>query len=260
MIARAISLGSRLLGALVVTFVFVAALLFAGGPINPAKADAEGDRLSWEAGIVAIPGNEKCSFRRIGDGDVQKNCFSNRRNAGAGKLPAVIFLHGCDGINNRQTDVMGLFIQNGYPTFMPDSMVRSERSTECGSAREYIHLRFDDINYALSQIRKIPWIDHKRLVLAGFSAGGISAAQYQDYDFAFKARVIMGWGCRGMSPIAVLVPFLNLVGSHDDETRRGNQLCSAGGDSIAKHVSSGHDISEDSASAKLIGAFLKKFL
>ena len=155
---------------------------------------------------------------------------------------------------------MGLFIQNGYPTFMPDSMVRSERVTECGSAREYIHLRFDDIDYALSQIRKIPWIDHKRLVLAGFSAGGLAAAKYRDHEFVFKARVILGWGCRGESPLYINAPYLNLVGSHDDETRRGNRLCSAGGDSIAKHVSSGHDVSEDSASLAIIREFLAKVL
>ena len=233
-------------------------VLVAGGP--GVLADAEGDRLSWEAGIVAIPDNDKCSFRQIGNEDVQKNCLSNRPNAGAGKVPAVIFLHGCDGINNRQTNVMGLFIQNGYPTFMPDSMIRSERSTECGNSTDYLHLRYDDINYALSQIRKIPWIDHNRLVLAGFSAGGIAAAEYLDFEFAFKARVILGWGCRGNSPLDTNAPFLNLVGSHDDETRRGDQLCSAGGDSIAKHVSSGHDVSEDSASLTIIREFLAKAL
>ncbi len=241
------------------TFALLVTTASLGASVPPAMADAEGDRRSWEGGIVTVVGNDKCSNRDIGDEDVRKNCLG--ANAVGGKVPAVIFLHGCAGINTRQMNVMGLFVQAGYTTFMPDSMARSERSSECGSAADYVHLRFDDINYALSRIREIPWIDDKRLVLAGFSAGGLGAAEFLDFSGVFKARVILGWGCRGESPLDTSRPYLNLVGAHDGETSRGNQLCAAVGDSaVARHVSSGHDVSEDSASARIIGDFLKKAL
>lgn len=118
------------------------------------------------------------------------------------------------------------------------------------------------VNYALSEFRKIPWIDQKRLVLAGFSTGGLAVAEYQDYDFAFKTRVILGWGCYGgMSPTAVLVPFLNIVGEYDFATKWGNKLCIASEEgAVVKHVKAGHDVSENSDSLTIIREFLAKVL
>lgn len=224
----------------------------------PALADAEDDKRAWERGMVAIPGNDKCWYRQIGNDGTLRNCLQTGGNVGDKKLPAVVFLHGCAGINSRQTSVMSLFVDAGYATFMPDSMARPDRRRECGQASKYVHLRFDDINYALARIREMPWVDHERLVLAGFSAGGLGAAEYLDFGGVFKARVILGWGCRGDTPVDTRAPYLNLVGRNDGETSRGNQLCGAIGErSEARHVDAGHDVSEDPESVNLIRKFLE---
>lgn len=244
-----------------VMFAVLAGVLAVGGQMTAVKAEEHGARLTWLKGIVTIPGGG-CLNRTIGDEDTRKDCLIPGPKNAKGKVPAVLFLHGCAGINQRQYAVMELFTKNGYATFMTDGLAHPDRSESC-TGRNYVTApHIDEINYALSEFSKIPWIDQKRLVLAGFSAGGITAAEYQDYDFAFKARVILGWSCQGgMTPTAVLVPFLNLVGKNDDETRWGAKLCSPSGDgTVVKLVSSGHDVSEDNASLAIIRDFLAKVL
>ena len=235
-------------------------VLAAGGQMTAVKAEEHGVRLTWQEGFVTIPGT--CTNETIGDEDTLKNCLIPGPKNAKGKVPAVLFLHGCKGINTRQYSVMQLFTNNGYATFMPDSFARSRPSLTCGRSSPELPFRFDEINYALSEFRKIPWIDQKRLVLAGFSSGGLAVAEYQDYDFAFKTRVILGWGCYGgMSPTAVLVPFLNIVGEYDFETKFGNKLCiNSEEGSVVKLVKAGHDVSENSDSLTIIRDFLAKVL
>ena len=80
---------------------------------------------------------------------------------------------------------MNLIWQKGITTFSPNSFARPGRSEECGSAMSSgaVALRFEEIRYTLKQIRELPWIDQSRLVLAGFSEGGLTAANYRGSGF-----------------------------------------------------------------------------
>ena len=222
--------------------------------------DPASDRLTWERGWLAIPGAAGGCHKTA---MANKDCLAagpKGAKGAEGKVPAVLFLHGCAGINSRQHHVWDLFIEAGYVTFMPDSFARPNRRRACGSSYTVIHLRYAEIKTALAEIAKIPWIDQKRLVLAGFSSGAIAASDYSGDEF--MARVVLGWGCRRGIAAAGHIPVLNLVGAGDNETRRGNELCSVGGrpKSAAVHVDAGHDVADDAAAAGLVKAFLDKVL
>jgi dienelactone hydrolase len=154
---------------------------------------------------------------------------------------------------------MRLFTLNGYVTFMPDSFARPGRYMACGKRTDTL-LRYEEIENALAEMRKIPWIDQKRLILAGFSSGGLAAAEYGGDEF--KVRVILGWGCSKGISAASSVPVLNLVGKNDSETWAGNALCSVAGreNSLAQHVDAGHDVSEDAKAMAIVKDFLERTL
>ncbi len=221
----------------------------------------DSDKLTWERGFVVIPSSGgKCSLRMIGFEDARKDCLTPQPEGTKGLQPAVLFLHGCGGINQRQYHVMEMFTNLGYVTFMPDSFARPGRWRACGATRRIQHLRFAEIAYALSEIRKIPWIDQSRLVLAGFSEGGVIAGRYDGTEF--KARVVMGWGCVG-GGLTGEGPLLNLVGKRDFATTGGNRLCPIGSrwkNSLARHVDAGHDVADDPESITIIKKFLDEVL
>ena len=238
------------------------AFVLLSGAGSPALADESAVAATWNKGYVYINGSYLCNFATIGHPDTKKDCFDVGVPDAKGPVPAVIFLHGCKGWNNRQARVMDLINDNGFTTFSPNSFARPGRKRKCGKVgRSTLNLRFNEIRYALKQIRKLPWIDQSRLVLAGFSEGGLAAARYTGGEF--KAVIVMGWGCRrGILGAPNHVPVLNIVGKNDYETRWGNRLCNVGSrpNSKAVHVEAGHDISQDPASGDQINVFLEKVL
>lgn len=240
----------------------VFALIAVFQPTGPSLADKSAVAATWNKGYVSIIGNYLCGFARIGHPDTEKECLIPGVPDAKEPVPAVIFLHGCAGWNGRQARTMNLIKENGYVTFSPDSFARPGRKSKCGKVRRYtLNLRLEEIRYAVKQIRKLPWVDQGRLVLAGFSEGGLAAARYAGNDF--RAILILGWGCGSRTINAPnSVPVLNLVGKDDKETRHGNVLCSVGSrpHSKAIHVDAGHEIPTDPAAYDIIGAFLEKVL
>jgi hypothetical protein len=237
------------------------AFLQLAGAGSPALADKSAVVATWNEGYVSVVGNYLCGFARIGHPDTEKECLIPGVPDAKEPVPAVIFLHGCMGWSNRQARVMNLFKENGYVTFSPDSFARPGRKSKCGKRSRVTGLRLEEIRYAVKQIRKLPWVDQDRLVLAGSSEGGMAAARYTGNDF--RAIVILAWGCgRGTINAPKSVPVLNLVGKDDKETPYGNVLCGVGGrpDSKAMHVDAGHEIPTDPAAYDIIGTFLEKVL
>jgi len=238
------------------------AFVLLSGVGSSTLADKSAVATTWNEGYVSMLENYLCGLARIGHPDTEKECLIPGVPDAKEPVPAVIFLHGCSGWNNRQARVMDLIKYNGFTTFSPNSFARPGRKRKCGRVGRYtINLRLEEIRYALKQIRKLPWIDQSRLVLAGFSEGGLAAARYKGGEF--KAVIVMGWGCRrGILSPPNHVPVLNIVGKNDYETRWGNRLCNVRGrpNSKAVHVDAGHDISQDPASGDQINVFLEKVL
>jgi poly(3-hydroxybutyrate) depolymerase len=213
---------------------------------------------TWEWGRIMSP------VATVGCDDPEssfiKHCLEPATAAVEVPKPAILFLHGCAGFNNRQFRVMDLFRDNSAFVFAPDSFARPGRTASCGRAARFKHLRFAEIEFALARIRELPAVDQNRLVLAGFSAGGIAAADYPGRDFV--ARVVLGWDCGNGIAAPSDVSVLNLGGVDDFETGRGNSLCHFMGraGSSARHVKAGHGVSEDPESRDIVRAFLKTVL
>ena len=142
--------------------------------------------LSWEKAQVYVPDRW---FPRSVAVELDK------------KYPVVVYLHGCTGPwpehDNRWADE---FKGLGYVTVQLNSFARPGRVANCDPKRrrginqfpQAYEYRQQEIDYALGQLKKLPWVDQDRIVLVGFSEGGIASAQTSQ---RFRAVVILGWTC-----------------------------------------------------------------
>ena len=134
------------------------------------------------------------------------------------KVPAVIHLHGCNGLETNDQILSNFYAGQGYAYFGPNSFARAGRHSMCrrGPMSYRMHMRLEEAQYALAQLRGIDWIDQQHIVLSGFSEGAQGASLYAGHEFA--AIVLLGTDCRfvGGSPRAPRdVPVINIVGSLD---------------------------------------------
>ncbi len=173
------------------------------------------------------------------------------------KHPLVLFMHGCAGIRGGTRRIITNFRSLGYAVIAPDSYTRLGRRNDChptGRKHFTLSLRFDEIRYAMTQIPKLDWVDQSRLVLAGFSEGGNTVAEYKGAD-AFAGYIVLGWDCRyGLYPSGQI---LAIQGARDPQKKRGS--CSVGFGKYSESIEvpgAGHDIS----SYPRTMAALRKFL
>ena len=117
------------------------------------------------------------------------------------KYPVILYLHGCTGIVDWHDHDWGRTLSSiWYIVVMPDSMSRDGRIPNCDPVRKVGGLfpqahdyRQQEIEYALSQIKKSSWADQDRLFLMGHSEGGTAVAISQHQGF--KANIILAWTC-----------------------------------------------------------------
>jgi dienelactone hydrolase len=187
--------------------------------------DRNGVAATWHAATVALPGAATGGlpiFGRWRDSAVQhavRNIAADRR------VPAIVFLHGCDGIGIEEESARIAYMEAGFAVFFPDSFARIGRRSNCradtyatGAQPEAHAYRLDEIAYAREQLRTLPWIDQSRVYAIGFSEGGMALAGYAGHDFA--RIVITGWHCDGNGRYRGLrtpkdVPVLAIVGGDD---------------------------------------------
>ena len=142
------------------------------------------------------------------------------------KVPLVVFMHGSSGpglpaIGEWQRWLAG----RGIASLAPDSFALPDRLTYKSpvdvAIYEQIHaLRAAELAAALETVKKLPWVDQDRLILAGTSEGGVSVARFKGSDFA--ARMIFSWSCEPnyfvTEPLNVFEPqkpVLNVISSTD---------------------------------------------
>ncbi len=174
-------------------------------------------------------------FEKFGCGDQIKK-----------KLPLVIHAHGCKGVNRADIAAMKLYQKLGYVVFAPNSFALNRAST-CYTGNV---ARTAEIENALQLLMMKKWIDSSKILISGFSEGGLNAAFFSSDHIIGK--IVMGYGChRGgyLSPRT-----LNIVGSADP---LDSQAC-IGADTL--FISdSGHDVFEDSNSYAVIEKFIRSF-
>ncbi len=126
--------------------------------------------------------------------------------AGA-KAPAVLFLHGCSGLIRGGIGYRIMLVTEGYVVFEPDAFARPGYSCDTSS----IANRREEVAYALGQIRALPWVDHDRIILMGFSQGGKTVGSWEEPGFA--AHVILDAPATARAPANV--PVLAIAGAED---------------------------------------------
>lgn len=229
----------------------ISVFVLAGCTNGSGTASQETQRKIWANGRIDVPTSMiKPSGCRSGlIRNLDKNCSES-------PVPVVVFMHGCTGFNNRQFAHSELFKRLGYPVVSPSSFARPNRIAACDGSDWVIDWRLEEIEIALNELEKLPWVDKNNLVLAGFSEGGLAVAAYGGRKF--RAIIGMGFGCdrtHFFAPNDVAV--LHINGRNDSEVRY-TALCSGRGREKfeAYYVNTGHPVNGDPNTLKYIDKFL----
>jgi poly(3-hydroxybutyrate) depolymerase len=124
---------------------------------------------------------------------------------GAHKAPAVVYLHGCSGLDEISSATANFLAAAGYVVFSPDSFARTNKPVSCNVAahesslhRGVLALRQAEAAHAVAQVRRLPFIDGRRIYFYGFSEGAIAAATAT--GLSVRARIVEGWTCHAGWP------------------------------------------------------------
>lgn len=166
--------------------LFVASCFLVG--CQTLSADGPDVQATWREAQIVVPAEES---RQRCAGRGRHDCL--QQISGDKKLPVVVYMHGCTGPNIGVVDDFARF---GYITVAPNSLARAKRTVDCevgSNKKQIMQLRFQEAAYAARMLKELPMVDQKRLILAGFSEGGVTAALHPGDEYA--ARVILGWTC-----------------------------------------------------------------
>jgi len=155
------------------------------------------------------------------------------------KLPAVLYLHDCPGLKIEAVRDIDELAAAGFAVFAPDSFDSRDRKSDCvrfefvaGLNPDAYVQRQSEILVALTEMKKLTWIDSSAIILYGLGEGALAAANYAGHDF--RGVVLTGWTCGAAQypeDVAGLktpadVPVLALVSRYDPwfdrEGRAGN--------------------------------------
>jgi dienelactone hydrolase len=192
------------------------------GQAGAAGADVA---ATWERARVGLPRaltGQRLILGRMADPEVAAALA--RVPAGLG-LPAVLFLHGCNGFSLEEENARLFLVEHGYPVFMPDSFARPGRQSNCATATGATALeplastfRLEEIDHALDRIARLGFVD--RVFLAGSSEGGLAVASQRHSPLPLAGILILAWHCQGREPFvgvkaAPEVPVLAIIGGDD---------------------------------------------
>jgi dienelactone hydrolase len=149
---------------------------------------------------------------------------------GEGRVPAVILMHGCAGLPHRAIDGWKPLLRDwGYATFVVDSFGPRGYREVCTNGAVSSIQRVPDAYGALAILSTHPRIDPDRIVLMGFSHGGLVAnAAATDWARKFarepehRFRAIFSFypSCVGRveARLRLVVPLRIHTGEKDDWT------------------------------------------
>ncbi|MGH6894042.1 MAG: dienelactone hydrolase family protein [Dongiaceae bacterium] len=155
---------------------------------------------AWRNAIVQIAPNVAAPHHRGMFGRLRHiEGFFAGIPAGA-KLPAVLYLHDCPGLKIEAVRDIDELAAAGFAVFAPDSFDSRERKSDCvrfefvaGLNPDAYVQRQSEILVALTEMRKLSWIDSSAIILYGLGEGALAAANYPGSDF--RGVVLTGWTC-----------------------------------------------------------------
>jgi dienelactone hydrolase len=160
------------------------------------------------------------------------------RPPGRGPFPAVVALHGCGGLLNREgalarreADWADRLLGAGYAVLFPDSFTARGMRQICTEHDRNIfpRERADDVAAAVAWLAQQPTIDSRRLALMGWSHGAMSTlwavrAGFMEGAPQIKTAIAFYPGCREIARLGdwrPRIPLTILMGGADDWTQPG---------------------------------------
>jgi dienelactone hydrolase len=157
------------------------------------------------------------------------------RPVGDGPFPAVVLLHGCQGVSDTTRQWGRWFSQHDYVALVIDSWTPRGIGRACLASEPELPSteRFDDSVGALRLLRGLSFVDGARVGTMGWSSGGVfamavinggslaraSARGVTMPEPGYRAAVaIYPGGCQSLASEAVVKPLLVLAGEADDWT------------------------------------------
>jgi dienelactone hydrolase len=162
---------------------------------------------------------------------------------GAGPFPAVVGLHGCDGLVRRNSAIASRYrdwaqhlVQAGFAVLYPDSYGSRGLGPQCAVRQRPVRTdreQVADANAARRWLQTQPYIKADHVTLLGWSAGAISALwtvrrkavipKDDKTDFRSAAAFYPGCGRLDNAAWSARIPTLILIGAADDQTSA--QVC-----------------------------------
>jgi dienelactone hydrolase len=155
---------------------------------------------------------------------------------GAGPFPAIVALHGCNGLGTRiallgrrERDWGRRWLDAGYAVLFPDSFGSRGAGQQCTERGRSILPRVErarDVGVAKRWLQDQPWVKADRVYLVGWSHGGSTAlwsvrpGEGQAGKADFRAAIAFYPGCRqpARRGWTARLPILILIGEADDWT------------------------------------------
>ncbi len=192
--------------------------------------------LTWQRAHVALPRlapGMRTTLGLLRDPDVQAALAAVPPDL---KVPAILYLHGCNGIGGEEESAKLFLMDQGYPVFLPDSFARPNRRSNCAVgtattayAPEAPGLRLAELDYALERLKALGFVD--RVFLVGYSEGGLAVASIEKSPLPIAGIAITAWHCQGRDGYVGVkaprdVPVLAILGDNDPWYRsRGGRHC-----------------------------------
>lgn len=143
-------------------------------------------------------------------------------------FPVVVMLHGCNGVDPNIPMWQQFFRSRGYASVVVDSFGRRRIHEICTDLRRVpAHERVNDAYKALTELVRRPDVDPQRIVVMGFSHGGVAtlaaltntvAAQLPKDHPRFSAGIAVYPECGPYAYATFSKPVLVLAGALDDWT------------------------------------------
>jgi len=154
------------------------------------------------------------------------------RPAGAGPFPAIVALHGCEGLAHKTGQISSFYRKwaqqltiAGFVVLFPDSYGSRGLGSQCLTRKRPLqtwHDRVADANAARRFLQQQPYVRGDRISLLGWSTGATAALwairpPTVEKGPDFRTAVVLYPGCRRLADLAwsARVPTLILIGDAD---------------------------------------------